>query len=81
MYMLAKRTNILFDEELWFKLLTLSEIRKSSVGKLVRAAVKESYFSGSDRSLLAKTIEETRRVRKTVKGINYKELINEGRKY
>lgn len=79
--MLAKRTNILFDEELWFKLLTLAEIQKSSVGKLVRTAVKDSYFSGSDRSLLAKTVNEIRRVRKTMKGINYKELINEGRKY
>ncbi len=79
--MLAKRTNILFDEELWFKLLTLAEIRKSSIGNLVRTAVKDLYFSGDDRSVLAKTVDEIRRVRKTIGGVNYKELINEGRKY
>ena len=79
--MLAKRTNILFDEELWFKLLTLAEIRKSSIGNLVRTAVKDLYFSGDDRSVLAKTVDEIRRVRKTRGGVNYKELNNEGRKY
>lgn len=79
--MLDKRTNILFDEDIWFKLLTLAEMRKSSVGKLVRAAVKELYFSGNDRSVLANTVDEIRRVRKTIVGVDYKELINEGRKY
>ncbi len=47
--MLTKRTNILFDENLWKKLNTLAKKQKTSVGELTRRAVKEAYFSDEDR--------------------------------
>lgn len=41
--MLTKRTNILFEEELWRMLKEKSRIEKASVGTLVRKAVREKY--------------------------------------
>lgn len=66
MCMLTKRTNILFDEKLWEILTRLAQEKKTSVGDLVRKAV-----------------EAILRHRPTpVKGkIDYKALINAGRKY
>ena len=79
--MLAKRTNILFDEELWFKLLTLSEMRKSSIGKLIRSAVVETYFADDAQKQLAQSVDSVFKNRKIYKGkIDYKRLIERGRK-
>ena len=41
--MLTKRTNILFDEELWNLLVTLAVKQKTSVGDLVRSAARKVY--------------------------------------
>lgn len=41
--MLTKRTNILFDQELWNQLVQLSKANNKSVGELVRTAVKDTY--------------------------------------
>jgi hypothetical protein len=80
--MLNKRTNILFDERLWQDLTKKAKVDKTSVGKLVRQAVKQSYFAEDDQKTIAKAIEKTKRIRKVFKGrVNYKELINYGRKY
>lgn len=79
--MLAKRTNILFDEELWFKLLTLSEMRKSSIGKLIRSAVVETYFADDVQKQIAKSVDSVFKSRKIYKGrIDYKKLIERGRR-
>ena len=43
MCMLNKRTQILFDKELWQILVDLAKAKKTSVGELVRAAVREKY--------------------------------------
>ncbi len=79
--MLAKRTNILFDEELWLKLLSLSEIRKSSIGKLIRSAVVETYFADDAQKQIAQAVDSVIKNRKVYKGrIDYKRLIERGRR-
>ena len=82
MCMLNKRTQILFDQSLWQMLISLSKARKESVGHLIREAVEEKYQKESIFEQRAKAIESTlinRLVSK--KKIDYKELINYGRKY
>lgn len=41
--MLIKRTQILFDQQLWNTLVGLAKKENSSVGELVRVAVREKY--------------------------------------
>ena len=41
--MLTKRTQILFDENLWNTLVEIAKKGSTSVGELVRRAVKEKY--------------------------------------
>lgn len=42
--MLTKRTNILFDEELWKTLAVAAKRERTSVGELVRTTLKEKYM-------------------------------------
>ena len=81
--MLTKRTNILFDEVLWKQLVKLSETKKTSVGQLIREAVQEKYQAAVDLEKRRQAIENILKIRpKPVKGkIDYKALINAGRKY
>jgi len=79
--MLAKRTNILFEEETWTKLVALSQRKEKSVGDLVRLAVRKVYFSDIDINSRARVVDKILKTRKIVKGINYRELIDAGRKY
>ena len=81
--MLTKRTNILFDEVLWKQLVKLSETKKTSVGQLVREAVQEKYQAAVDLEKRRQAIDHILKIRpKPVKGkIDYKALINAGRKY
>lgn len=83
MCMLTKRTNILFDEKLWERLSNRAKREKTSVGKLVRRAVEKAYVEVEDEELKRrkKAIDEIFRIRKRIRGINYKEYINYGRKY
>ena len=43
MCMLTKRTQILFDTQLWNTLVTIAKVSNVSVGELVRTAVREKY--------------------------------------
>ena len=43
--MLTKRTNILFDQKTWELLVGLAQSKKTSVGALVREAVKNEHIS------------------------------------
>ena len=81
MCMLTKRTNILFDERLWRLLTDRAKREKASVGKLVRRAVEKVYMQDEEMDQRKKAYEEILRIRKRVKGINYKEYINYGRRY
>lgn len=41
--MLVKRTQILFDKQIWNTLADLAKRKNTSIGELVRVAVKEKY--------------------------------------
>lgn len=81
--MLTKRTNILFDNDLWNLLTTVAEKEKSSVGEIVRRAVKKVYTEQDFKQKRLDAWKTILRVRpKPFLGkIDYKVLINYGRKY
>lgn len=80
--MLSKRTNILFSKDLWNKLVHLAQVKNTSVGQLVRNAVEEKYAHDIDLIRLKSVLEEIEAIRPHIKGkIDYKSLINYGRKY
>lgn len=81
--MLTKRTNILFNKELWAVLLAQSKEEKSSVGELVRRAVSDRYTQKDVIARRKDAFEQVLRIRpKEYHGkIDYKKLINYGRKY
>ncbi len=82
MCMLQKRTNILFDQEMWDLLVALSGEENKSVGKLVRQAVEKTYKKKKEKMSREKAIDEILALRKHFKGsLDYKELIEHGRKY
>jgi len=80
--MLTKRTNILFDNELWSLLVNVAQREKSSVGEVVRKAVRKVYSEDEIIERRKKALETIKRIRVRQKGVvDYKALINEGRKY
>lgn len=81
MYMLTKRTNILFMEDTWADLVTLAQNTDSSVGELVRNAVSKTYFSGRNLSKRTAAVNSILKNRVRVRGLNYKDIISDGRKY
>ena len=81
--MLTRRTNILFDDELWNMLTTISKKENTSIGKLVRRAVRKVY---SEENVNKKRLDAWKTILKVRNKpfpgkIDYKELINYGRKY
>ncbi len=83
MCMLTKRTNILFDHATWNQLATIARARRTSVGVLVRDAVTERYLHGDFERIgrIQQACSSIEKYRKQVKGkLDYKELINYGRK-
>ncbi len=79
--MLTKRTNILFDERLWRLLTGRARREKTSVGKLVRLAV-EKVYGHEEVDQKNSAFEEILKIRKiSKKPIDYKALINYGRRY
>lgn len=84
MCMLNKRTQILFDDNLWLQLCALAKAREISVGELVRKAVKRAYFQENKKIKMAKAMKTILEIRKKLKKITaeeIKEMINYGRKY
>ena len=82
MCMLTKRTNILFDEALWKLLVAQAKKQKTSVGELVRTAARRMYDADQRTAMRKRAGENIRKIRKVQKGrVDYKELINYGRKY
>lgn len=79
---LSKRTNILFSDETWRRLIELSTKRHTSVGELVRTAIDGAYFSDSQKDEKKQAYDDILHMRPVIRGtIDYKALINEGRKY
>lgn len=81
--MLNKRAHILFDEEMWRKLVSLAAAQNASIGELIRDAVQEKYDYKVDLERRRQAVDAILKIRpKPFKGrIDYKALINAGRKY
>ena len=83
--MLTKRTNILLTEEDFLNLHTLSQKENKTIGELVRIAIQEKYNDTktnrlTQRQKALKSIEKIT-VSINTAGLNYKELIEDGRRY
>jgi hypothetical protein len=80
--MLTKRTNILFDDDLWDLLNSVAKREKSSMGEVVRKAVRTVYRGDNFIEQKKHAFETIKKFRVRQKGtVDYKALINEGRKY
>lgn len=80
--MLTKRTNILFGENQWERLVGLAESRNTSIGELVRKAVADKYLAAFQDQEVQRAYRDILSLRKRRKGvIDYKALIGYGRKY
>ena len=80
--MLTKRTNILFDNDLWDLLNSVAKREKSSMGEVVRKAVSKVYRDDNFIEQKRKAFETIKKFRVKQRGsVDYKALINEGRKY
>lgn len=79
---LSKRTNILFSQDTWDRLVKLSNKQSVSVGELIRDAVQGAYFSDEVMIEKKRAYDAIIKKRPVFRGkINYKALISEGRKY
>lgn len=80
--MLTKRTNILFEQELWEKLVKIARARNISTSSVIREAVEKKLSEEEMLLQRRKAFEDIKRIRpKPFKGkIDYKELINYGRR-
>ena len=78
---------MLFEESDLLSLAKIARGEDASVGELVRKAVKQVYFDGADDILLKRrqVYDEMMELRKKIgvskRKIDYKELINYGRKW
>jgi hypothetical protein len=82
--MLTKRTNILFNEELFNHLVALANKNSTSVGDLVRKAVVKVYWKPKQNQEKIKLFKEIIRLKKGLGRISTKEIkdtINYGRRY
>jgi len=80
--MLTKRTNILFNDDLWDLLTSVARKEKSSVGEVVRKAIIKVYAEDNFVERKNKAFETIKKFRVKQKGVvDYKTLINDGRKY
>ena len=79
--MLTHRTNLLLEETDYHLLSQLASKKKVSMGKLIRHAVKKTYHL-QKQDTVADILNSLQKLSLKVntKNINYKELINEGRK-
>ena len=78
--MLTKRTNVLFDEDEYSRLVSIARAQKATVGHLIREAVRQTYVKNK-KNVWAKTLSEIHKIMKGVKisPKEWKEFINEGR--
>lgn len=55
--LLNKRTNILFDQQLWNQLSEIAKVKRTSVGELVRIAVRKEYSEDEKQERIGKAVE------------------------
>lgn len=85
MCMLTKRAHILFEPSTWDLLNHISNTQDISIGQAVRKAVNKTYLKTNQsltRKQLVKRIKANHKLlNNPEKPIDYKALINHGRKY
>jgi len=79
--MLTKRANILFDQELWSKLSIVAKQEQTSVGDLVRKAVIKIYIDGNRETEKQMAIDKILVLKPQKVKLNYRALIENGRKF
>ena len=80
--MLTKRTNILLNETYWKKATTMAKKYSTSVGGVIRIALDEKWDREEELKQRKEVIDNILKHRKVIKGkIDYKALINEGRRF
>lgn len=81
--MLTRRTNLLLSEEDYAILQDLSREKNKTMGELVRHAVKKTYKTKKNLTATQKAFRDIRKITKDIdfSGLDYKALINYGRKY
>jgi len=80
--MLTKRTNILFDESTWVKLANIAEQENVSVSELIRRAVRETYNQEEQNKRAQQAYQDIVALRKKTEGkVNYRQLIEYGRRF
>ena len=62
--LLNKRTNILFDQQLWNHLMQIAKVKHTSVGELVRIAVRKQYAEEERQERIEKAVENILAFRK-----------------
>ena len=62
--LLNKRTNILFDQQLWNQLMQIAKVKRTSVGELVRIAVRKEYAEDEKQERIEKAVENILAFRK-----------------
>jgi len=87
-FMLTQRTNVLFSPYEYNELVALTAKSGQTMGELIRQAVRKTYkIKVAPAQKKENSFQATmRRIRKLTKnvdmsGINYRELVTEGRKY
>lgn len=81
--MLTKRTNVLLTEEDYTMISILAKNSGKTMGELIRHALKKTYKKRRGLTANEKAFKEIAKITKGLdfSGIDYKELINYGRKY
>lgn len=78
MCMLNKRTQILFDEDMYQQLVELARLHEVPMGELVRRAVKKTYSKTVERK--KKRIKTFFRKKVSIAPLRASDLVTEGRK-
>ncbi|MBU1085702.1 MAG: hypothetical protein ABIJ43_05645 [Candidatus Beckwithbacteria bacterium] len=81
--MLTKRAHILFEPETWQLLGQVSDDLDISIGQAVRQAIKKTYIKQNTKLTTNQLLSDIKKLGSQIntKNINYKVLINHGRKY
>lgn len=79
--MFNKRVNLLFDQDEWERLTVLASLKNANASQLIRVAIRKTYFSDQANKTRKSAFYSIIKERKTFKNINYKALINYGRKF
>ncbi len=79
--LLNQRTNVLLNETDYKMLKELSKKNNQTIGELIRHAISKTFKpQNKTKAQLLKHLRELGKTANT-KGINYKQLIEDGRKY